>query len=82
MSGDDQRRDELANLHRRMDTQDTLLREIRDKVVGHIAEESTYKTALEELVVLWRGSKIIIPTFAAITACLWAVIVWFRDHVK
>ena len=68
----------IQNLHRRMDTQDTLLLEIRDKVVA----QETMKPALEELVALWKGSKLIIPMLASGAAMLWAVWAWAKDHIK
>ena len=68
----------IQNLHRRMDTQDSLLLEIRDKVVA----QETMKPALEELVALWKGSKLIIPMLASGAAMLWAVWAWAKDHIK
>ena len=68
----------IQNLHRRMDTQDTLLLEIRDKVVA----QETMKPALEELVALWKGSKLIIPMLASGAAMLWAAWTWAKDHIK
>lgn len=81
-SGPERRQDAIQNLHRRMDTQDAILSEIRDKIVSHIAEEAPTRKALEDLVVLWRGSKIIIPTLVAIIVTTWAGILWFKEHVK
>lgn len=77
--------DPIENLHRRMDTQDALLLEIRDKVVAHIAKESEMKPALDELVSLWKGSKVIsriLATLCAFGAAVWALFVWAKDHIK
>jgi len=77
--------DEVTNLHRRMDTQDTLLREIRDVIVAHIATEAEIKPTLAELVALWKGSKIIgtiIGATAAFLAGVWALFSWAKEHVK
>ena len=77
--------DSIENLHRRMDTQDALLREIRDKVVAHIAADKEMKPSLDELVALWKGSKIISAILAALCAfgaALWALFVWAKDHIK
>ena len=68
----------INNIHRRMDLQDDLLREIRDKVIS----QETMKPALEELVTLWKGSKIMIPLLASAAAMIWAVVAWAKDHVK
>lgn len=70
--------DLIANLHKRMDTQDKLLFEIRDEVV----EQRSMRPALEELVALWKGSKILIPLIASAAAMIWAVVSWAKDHVK
>jgi len=61
-----------------MDLQDDLLREIRDKVIS----QETMKPALEELVTLWKGSKIMIPLLASAAAMIWAVVAWAQDHIK
>ena len=68
----------INNIHRRMDLQDDLLREIRDKVIS----QETMKPALEELVALWKGSKIMIPLLASAAAMIWAVVAWVKDHIK
>jgi len=70
--------DLINNIHRRMDLQDDLLREIRDKVIS----QETMKPALEELVTLWKGSKIMIPLLASAAAMIWAVVAWVKDHIK
>ena len=77
--------DLIENLHRRMDTQDALLLEIRDTVVAHIAAEKEMKPALEELTSLWKGSKVISRILAFLIMCgaaLWALFVWAKDHIK
>jgi hypothetical protein len=61
-----------------MDLQEDLLREIRDKVIS----QETMKPALEELVTLWKGSKIMIPLLASAAAMIWAVVAWVKDHIK
>lgn len=76
---------ELDNMHRRMDTQDELLREIRDKLVGHLAADEQVKPAIEELVAMWKGSKMafrIISVVAIAMGGLWSLLVWAKDHVK
>ena len=69
---------EINNIHRRMDSLDEILREIRDTLIGHIAEEKDYKPALQDLVSLWKASKIVVPAGAG----MWAFVVWMKDHVK
>lgn len=81
--------DLIQNLHRRMDSQDRLLLEIRDQGVQnatrleeHIKTEKEVKPAIDELVALWKGSKILIPILASAAAMVWAVVSWAKDHVK
>lgn len=70
--------DLIANIHRRMDSQDEILKEIRDKVIA----QETMRPALDELVSLWKGSKILIPLLASAAAMVWAVFAWAKDHIK
>ena len=72
----------LENIHRRLDTQDKLLLEIRDTMTAHIAEEKSVKPALDELISLWKGSKVLIPMLAGAAAMIWAVISWSKDHIR
>ena len=72
----------IANLHRRMDSQDRLLLEIDRKITSHMAESDAIKPALEELVALWKGSKILIPIMAGAAARGWADTAWAKDHLK
>ena len=65
-----------------MDTQDKLLLEIRDTMTAHIAEEKSVKPALDELISLWKGSKILIPMIAGAAAMVWAVISWSKYHIR
>lgn len=77
--------DPITTLHRRMDAQDEMLVEIRDKIVAHIAVDKEMKPSLDELVALWKGSKVIsgiLAAFCATGAALWALFVWAKDHIK
>lgn len=65
-----------------MDSQDKMLLEIRDKINMHVVESDQIRPALDELVTLWRGSKILIPILAAWAAMVWAVIAWAKEHLK
>ena len=70
--------DLINNIHRRMDAQDAMLMEIRDKVTA----QETMKPALDELVTLWKGSKILIPMMASAAVLLWGFWTWAKDHIK
>lgn len=76
---------EIRNIHERLDKQDGMLKEIRDLIIGHLATEKEMKPALDELVSLWRGSKVISGILAAAIAggaALWGLFVWAKDHLK
>lgn len=77
--------DEAAALHERLDKIEKLAEETHTYMVAHIESEKETKAALDELILLWRGSKIIvsaaklvIPVFAAIIGAA----VWAREHFK
>lgn len=75
-------RDLISNLHRRMDEQDRMLRDIDRKITGHMAEVNIIRPALEELVTLWKGSKILIPLLLTLGGAVAAAISWGKDHIK
>ena len=78
-------RAESEMLHARLDAIESLSRETHGLMAGHIAEERETKAAIDELILLWRGSKLVvsglkllIPIFAGLLgAALWA-----KDHIK
>ena len=59
-----------------------LILSLDHKVDLHIVKEEETVQALKELVVIWKGSKVIIPFMAAVTIGAWAFYEWFRDHIK
>jgi hypothetical protein len=79
---DPDRRAVNPELIHRIDQQDALLREIRDMVVLHIENEKAQVKAIEDLIIIWRGSKIIIPALAALFGILGTLYVWAKDHIK
>lgn len=81
-SSDTTGHDPIANLHRRMDSQDRILLEIRDAQVRHVTVFEDMRPQIEELVTLWRGSKVIIPALSAIAMALAASFDWIRNHLK
>lgn len=52
------------------------------KIEMHIAKEEETVQALKELVIIWRGSKIIIPFLATVAVSAWAIYEWAKDHLK
>ena len=92
--GEDRRswQGEAAVLHGRLDRIEELARgthelarSTHDSVISHVAEERETKAAIEELIMLWRGSKMMVSAFKIlipIAAALVGVAVWFKDHLK
>ena len=87
--GEDERRlswrTEAEVLHGRPDTIESLSRATHDTVVAHVAEERETKAAIEELILLWRGSKMMVSAFKIlipIAATLIGAVIWVKDHVK
>ena len=83
---------EAAVLHGRLDriedlardTQD-LARATHDTVVAHVAEERETKAAIDELILLWRGSKLVVSGFKILIpvfAALLGAAIWVKDHFK
>ena len=72
----------LNNLHRRMDRQDEMLLEIRDSITRHVAESDQIRPALEELVTLWRGSKMLLPIIAGAVGLVWAIYTWAKENLR
>lgn len=83
---------EAAVLHRRLasieelarDTQD-LARSTHDSIITHVAEERETKAAIDELILLWRGSKMMVSAFKIlipIVAAMLGAAVWVKEHVK
>jgi hypothetical protein len=77
------------DLSRRMDNQDALLREIKDTLIHHIAKDEERQDidgpvakALDEIVLLWRASKVVIPVAVAVAVGLWAFVSWWKEHIK
>lgn len=79
---DTDRRAVNPELIHRIDQQDVLLREIRDMVVAHIDNEKIQLKAIEELVVVWRGSKIILPALTVLLGMIASVYLWAKDHIR
>ena len=77
--------DHIGQLFQRMDKQDVILKDIQEKLLTHLVVDKEMKPALEELVAMWRGSKLlsaIILSFATLGGVLWGLIIWAKDHVK
>lgn len=71
-----------ASFEKRMDSQDVALGELRTLLLLRNAVDEDLRPTLHEIVLLWRGSKVIIPVLVGTCAVLWAIISWSKDHLK
>ena len=71
-----------GDLMRRIDSQDQMLLEIRDMVVLHIETEKETQQSVKELVLLWRGSKLIMPILIGAISILGGLFLWIKDYIK
>jgi len=78
-------RAEAAVLQGRLDTIESLSRATHDTVVAHVAEERVTKAAIDERILLCRGSKIMVSAakmLIPIAAALVGAALSVKDHVK
>lgn len=75
----------LASIEELARSTQELARSTHDSIISHVAEERETKAAIDELILLWRGSKLMvtalkfsIPIFAAIIGGA----MWVKDHFK
>ena len=76
---------EVEMLHARLDALEALLRDTQGLISGHIAEERETKAAIDELILLWRGSKLMVSGFKIlipVAAAAIGAVLWIKDHVK
>ena len=78
----------LAHVHRRLDSTHLIIQETREKInlvhdllVEHIKNDAEMKPALEELSVLWKGSKLIIPILSAVAIGLAGAWAWVKAEI-
>ncbi len=85
--GEDRRtwKGEAHALGTRLAAIEELARATHDSIISHVAEERETKAAIDELILLWRGSKLMvaalkfsIPIFAALVGAA----MWIKDHLK
>jgi hypothetical protein len=75
----------VREIGKRLDKQDDMLLAIQKTLTEHLAVDKEMKPTLDELVSLWKGSKIISAILAALCmagATVWALFVWAKDHIK
>ena len=77
--------DEAAALHERLDKIEKLAEDTHSCMLAHVESEKETKAALDELILLWRGSKMMVSAakiIIPIVAALVGAAVWARDHFK
>ncbi len=92
--GEDRRswRDEATVLHGRLASIESLAKETQmlarathDSVLTHVAEDREAKAAISELILLWRGSKMMVAALkfsVPVIAALIGAALWARDHFR
>ncbi len=76
---------EIERLHAEISDLKKSVSEMSGTLSIHIARSDDIAPALQELVSLWRASKIIgylCTGLAALLASLWAAYLWVREHVR
>ena len=65
------------------------LTDMHGELRSHIQDEAPIAPAVQELVTVWKGSKIMLPFVAGLVTFLLSifggvntVLTWFKDHVK
>lgn len=56
------------------------LSEYKDALTKHVAEQNKIAPALDELVSLWKGSKVLIPMIGTLGVGIGWLISWLKDH--
>lgn len=76
-------KDEATILHDRLRQIEALARATHDCVVFHIEEDRNTKVAVDELITLWKGSKIMVAAFKVLIPIVVGIVgaaVWAREH--
>lgn len=71
-----------AALDKRLDKQDDAIAELRKLIILRNAQDDDLRPTLQEMVLLWRGSKIMIPLLVVAAGAIWGFVAWTRDHIK
>lgn len=77
--------DEADALHERLEKIEKLAEDTHTYMLAHIEAEKDTRAALDELILLWRGSKIMVGAaklFLPVLAAVIGAAVWARDHFK
>lgn len=73
---------QAKDLTHRLDRIEDLLKETSDVLLKHVAAEEQIKPALDELITLWRGSKIILPLIVSLAVGAAALVSWIKEHIR
>lgn len=71
-----------AVMKRHLDRQDRNLEELRTLIIARNTIDDDIRPSLHEMALLWKASKIMIPFLVAVSAGVWAVLAWSKDHLK
>ena len=70
------------NIKDRLNRIEDMLLKTTEMLTRHVAAEEQIKPALEELITLWRGSKLVLPILASVVIALVGVLTWTKDHIR
>ena len=70
------------NITDRLNRIEDMLLKTTEMLTRHVAAEEQIKPALEELITLWRGSKLVFPILASLVVALVGIIAWSKDHIQ
>ncbi len=60
----------------------SMVQELVTELRVHIAREEETISALKDLVLVWKGSKLILPALGGLVIAAWAFYEWAKDHLK
>ena len=69
------------NIRDRLNRIEDMLLKTTEMLTRHVAAEAQIKPALDELIILWRGSKLVFPILASLVVALVGIIAWSKDHI-
>lgn len=74
--------DDVANINRRLDVLEEQFEDYKTKLDAHIRAIEGLSKSVEELVILWRGSKLMLPIIAGSVVALTAFWEWAKPHIR
>lgn len=70
------------NITDRLNRIEDMLLKTTEMLTRHVAADEQLKPALDELITLWRGSKLVLPVLASVVVAFVGVLTWAKDHIR